>query len=696
MKITHIFSLIIFLFFVVVFTDKGYSQCVAEITTPTQDTSICIGDSVYISAFATCNFLMDNNFNNGSIGSGWSSNANPMFNNPCGAGLPGSGIHCWIGSFTNFPRELVTLPFNIFNGCYIEFEMRYAADENAVDCEDPDEPTEGVHLQYGLPPYSSWVDMNYWTPNYTYTGPLYTWNEYTQVIPAAAFGPSTKIRWYQDVTSGNNWDHWGIDEVEIVCPQSQNIFWSNGPVNTTNQWVSPTVGTEYIIAIFDTLGNMALDTVYIDVIATPSADFNASSPVCVGQNAQISYSGPTPTATTTFTWDFDGGNVVTGSGYGPYEVNWTTPGTYTVTLISDDGGCDNSQQQTVVVNSDLSISILPTSGSVCPDSSITISASGGDSYFWSPSTSLSSDTGHTVIAFPSSSTTYTVSASNTLGCSGTATVTIGIYPDPQITVNAFPASGCEPLVADFAPIVLPGASYYLWNFGDTLSGSLNTSTDEAPTHVFSDPGAYDIELYVISSDGCPGIINLDDFVNVYTFPEAAFSADPITVNLSTPTIYFTDQSLDAFQWLWNFGDIYSISNTSDLQNPSHTYSGEGAYTVYLTVFNEYGCSDSASIRVYVERDIAFYVPNAFTPFNDDGVNDIFQPMGIGVMFENTFTMKIFDRWGKTIFITNDQSQGWDGTINGDDAPPGAYSYFIEVQFSDGLWYNALGKVLLIK
>jgi len=694
MKIISVLILSLALFLI---TDRASAQCFAEINYPTQDTTICVGDSVYIEAFASCSYLMNNDFDNGTVGSGWSSNASPMFNNPCGPGLPGSGVHCWIGSATNFPRELVTLPFNLFNGCYIDWEMRYAADENTVDCEDPDQPSEGVHLQYSFPPYTAWNDINYWTPNTSYSGPLYSWASYSEAIPAAAFGPNTKIRWYQDLTSGNNWDHWGIDEVEIVCPNSQNVFWSNGLTNSLSQWVSPTTTTEYIVAIFDSLGNLATDTITITVIQTPDANFTPVSPVCINQNSNISLDN-TPDPNVTYTWDFDGGvatNIGTTSG-GPYNVNWPAAGTYTVTLTATEGACESTETQTVVVNSDISVGITPTAPFVCPDSSVNLTANGGFYYEWTPSATLSSDSGAIVSATPTGQTTYTVVGTSLEGCTGSASVTVGYYPDPVIEVTPVPSEGCEPVLVKFNSTITPGASFYNWGFGDPASGVYNTSSDANPQHVYVIPGSYDVILSILSSDGCPASDTFPAMINVYENPVAGFMADPITANMSDPTIYFTDQSTGAFTYYWDFGEIGSPGNYSNLQSPSHTYSDAGTYYIWQVVTTEHGCSDSAFMVVYVERDIAFYVPNAFSPHNNDGINDVFRPYGIGVNSENGYFMKIYDRWGKIIFESEDMEYGWDGKINNEKAIPGLYSYFIEVQYSDGLWHKFYGKVILVE
>ena len=141
-------KIILLQIFLVVFYFAAQSQCYIDVTLPTQDTTICKGDSVWLKSKGSCTFLMYNNFNNGTIGVGWSSTAaNPVFNNPCGAGP--NGYHLWVGTTSSQSRTLVTNNYDVsLGGCTIEWFMRYGRVQGSGACEDPDQPNEGVHLQY--------------------------------------------------------------------------------------------------------------------------------------------------------------------------------------------------------------------------------------------------------------------------------------------------------------------------------------------------------------------------------------------------------------------------------------------------------------------------------------------------------------------------------------------------------------------
>lgn len=77
------------------------------------------------------------------------------------------------------------------------------------------------------------------------------------------------------------------------------------------------------------------------------------------------------------------------------------------------------------------------------------------------------------------------------------------------------------------------------------------------------------------------------------------------------------------------------------------------------------------------QDHSFFVPNAFTP-NGDGINDVFQPLGNAII-ASSYRLEIFDRWGQTIFFTDDRTKGWDGRRSGQDAPSGVYVFHARVQ-----------------
>ena len=122
------------------------------------------------------------------------------------------------------------------------------------------------------------------------------------------------------------------------------------------------------------------------------------------------------------------------------------------------------------------------------------------------------------------------------------------------------------------------------------------------------------------------------------------------------------------------------------------------YTVAVT--DVHGCSASASVEVRVTEERNVYIPNTFTPSNNDGVNDYF------TAYTNQAdaliaSLEIFDRWGNTIFATEQippgvPSAGWDGTYNGQPLNPAVFVYKVTMQFIDGTTGVYHGDVTLIR
>jgi len=88
-----------------------------------------------------------------------------------------------------------------------------------------------------------------------------------------------------------------------------------------------------------------------------------------------------------------------------------------------------------------------------------------------------------------------------------------------------------------------------------------------------------------------------------------------------------------------------------------------------------GCDNELSkiVEIGAKEDV---FPNAFTP-NGDGANDVFRPIfPCEVIFSN---LKVYSRWGALVFETNEPLTGWDGRINGLDAPSDEYVWWVEYE-----------------
>jgi gliding motility-associated-like protein len=242
----------------------------------------------------------------------------------------------------------------------------------------------------------------------------------------------------------------------------------------------------------------------------------------------------------------------------------------------------------------------------------------------------------------------------------------------------------------FAPTAEVMPNSWAWNFA-----SLGSSTQENPSFTFMENGTYVVTLSAQSADGCN--ISAVTTITVNPVPVADFGAHPDVVNTNDPQVNFDNNSTDASIWTWNFGDPSSEGlNYSALQNPVHDFLNPGTYTIELAVANPYGCVDTTTRTIVVREPFIFWIPNAFSP-NGDMVNDYFGPTGTGIK-EETFLMRIFDRWGKEIYFTVDFNAPWDGRNmrNGKTMFHGVFTYQIYIVDLSNHPHEFVGSVTLIE
>ncbi len=173
------------------------------------------------------------------------------------------------------------------------------------------------------------------------------------------------------------------------------------------------------------------------------------------------------------------------------------------------------------------------------------------------------------------------------GCTGVCNLAVLVENFLSVNFNTGGTfNGCAPLPVSFFNESV-NAITYLWDFGDGT-----TSNQANPVHVYTSPGIYDVTLSGFSQVGNLSA-SVTSQIAVFPRPVANFSAYPQVVGEAGQTVYFTDNSADAWTWNWNFGDPSSgAANTSNIQNPTHVYSANGNYTVTLVVTNNYGCADT--------------------------------------------------------------------------------------------------------
>lgn len=192
------------------------------------------------------------------------------------------------------------------------------------------------------------------------------------------------------------------------------------------------------------------------------------------------------------------------------------------------------------------------------------------------------------------------------------------------------------------------AILYTWSTGDTTS------------FIYAkDTGDYWV---VVDNCGCPAF----DTVGFHTLlPNLPISIgeDSLYCLFNYDSLHLNAAGEDAISYLW--------SPTGET-TPGITVKYEDYYNVVAT--KENGCKRQAGFEVLELCPPTFFIPNAFTP-DDDGINDYYF---IPVTDYNTFTLRIFDRFGRLLFRSEDPFVGWDGTYNGKECPIGVYTYKLNI------------------
>jgi len=170
-----------------------------------------------------------------------------------------------------------------------------------------------------------------------------------------------------------------------------------------------------------------------------------------------------------------------------------------------------------------------------------------------------------------------------------------ILPKP-VSNFSFPPSVCLPnAVVTFSNLssIVDGTENnfrYLWNFGDTLSGRDNYSVLKAPTHIYSDTGPYNVNLQVISGEGCSSDTSI--ILNtIHPQPVTTFGINKTNVCLGDD-IFFSDStnSMDGItiQWNWDIGGGIK----KDSANFYYNYPLAQTYQVSLFTVNSHGCKSN--------------------------------------------------------------------------------------------------------
>ena len=333
---------------------KNNVGCNVSITA--NPTTVCPGDAVTLTAVgAVGSSALNNDFNSGTIGSGWNStpggvafvSALTCEPNYLHSTINDGSLYAWMQNVPA-PRVLESNGFDVSNGGVVSFDFREASDDNGGNgCEALDN-REGVCVQYSVDNGVTWVNMKLMFPSIETVFPsagnigcgtyVYDWNTTTVPIPASAFSANTKFRWYQDRSTSGTQDSWGVDNVKIIKNNTNTLTitdLSTGTVVATSTTtsvsvtVNPTSTRTYRATITDGVTSCTNDIVVTVNGGSPTTINYAGSPYLpnTGSSNVTVTNGPVSGVYTA-----SPAGLTIDSTTGAVTPSSSTPGTYTVSV----------------------------------------------------------------------------------------------------------------------------------------------------------------------------------------------------------------------------------------------------------------------------------------------------------------------------------------------------------------------------
>jgi len=424
----------------------------------------------------------------------------------------------------------------------------------------------------------------------------------------------------------------------------------------------------YDITIRDTCGCSSTFREYITATDGPNLTPNYIEPACFGEdNGSISlfaFGAPV------LAYSIDGGISTTNNNI----FSNLAPETYDI-LVEDGNGC----QALVVINmiEPDSIYIIPellNETCVGNNGEATFHAVGGTGAFDFSFDSSPFQTDSTFTGLVGGTYTYNIEDANNCAVNGQVTLTTGA----GATINNVLST--NPTCSD----TCNGAVLITATGNEPLSYDLNGTIQSTGSYNELCVGNYTLTISDI--DGCISTQNIT--LSAPSPPTAGFTVSD-TTGISPLNVVFTNSSTGAADYNWIFGD--SLSSTSSDANPTFTFNEIGAYNVILIAANG-ACYDSAFATITVSGEPGVIMPNVFTP-NNDGVNDIFRPIMIGI---EAVEGSVFNRWGEKVYEWYGKNSYWDGYTqpSGQLAPTGPYYYIINATDINGVTYENQGFVYL--
>lgn len=428
------------------------------------------------------------------------------------------------------------------------------------------------------------------------------------------------------------------------------ILWNNSATTAT---ISSITAGNYAVAVTDA-NNCSLNQ--NTTITEPSAISIIANPVhisCFGQA--------------------DGSVAVTVTGgVSPYSFNWSNSaatqdisnlaaGNFTLS-VTDANACQKVSAPVAVTEPALLTVVNTVTAVGCAsnnDGAVALSVAGGTapySFTWTNGAATQNinqlTTGN-----------YAATVTDARGCVANTAATVGLTP-PLVVTYTKGNTSCPSVQNAWVDLNVSGGTppyAYIWNNNNTAQDAVQLPQ-----------GNYAVT--VTDSRQCNF---MEQFSITYDYILTMEVTEPTTVNLGQGATLTATTNVDhgnMFTWAPAAGlSCTSCASTEASPVFNTNYS--------VQVIDTNGCTASGSTSVSVNSITDLFIPNAFSPNNDNN-NDVFKIYG-DVNTIQYLDFKVFNRWGEMVFSSNHHYFEWDGTYKGELVDRGNYIYTMKVVFVNG-------------
>lgn len=276
---------------------------------------------------------------------------------------------------------------------------------------------------------------------------------------------------------------------------------------------------------------------------------------------------------------------------------------------------------------------------------------------------------------------YVVTVAGLYGCSDSDAIEITEDTPGTVTVSGG-GSICDDGTTIGVSFTFNGLLPWDLEFTNGLSSQAIQSIPSA-NYLFttSNSGVYDV---VVADDVNDCLANTIGTAQVIVYPLPVANISPAESFIyEGETIVLGVGNYSMYQW-------YDSEGLELDTLPELTVSDSGIFYVWVRDLN--GCEDESEFAiVHTQPQTNLFIPNTFTPNSDDH-NELFVIQGINI---KTFNIRIFNRWGELLFMSESIEKSWDGTFANKKVQEGSYYYQIEVLGGDGGIFKKAGTVTVI-